>query len=204
MEPNGVEVRDVLGATFRYARSRRWMKFSSEGAIQRALEKFRMTSCRPLSTPCVPNPDLAGGAENSSWPVRSCVGVLQHIATVSRCDILFALQQVARCVTKPTENVVKACKRLLAYLKHTSEVGVEYSPENEANFVELFSGIAKEGGKDVFPTTVAFTDSDFAGCAVTLRSTSGSILYHRGTPIAWSSKRQSLRATSTMEAEYIG
>ena len=38
---------------------------------------------------------------------------------------------------------------------------------------------------------------------MTLRSSSGSILYYRGCPIAWSSRRQTLRAVSTCEAEYI-
>jgi hypothetical protein len=38
---------------------------------------------------------------------------------------------------------------------------------------------------------------------ISLKSTSGSILYYRGVPVAWSSKRQSVRATSTCEAEYV-
>ena len=58
-------------------------------------------------------------------------------------------------------------------------------------------------GFQSLPHTVAFTDADFAGCAVTLKSTSGSIMYHRGVPIVWSSKRQSIRATSTCESEYV-
>jgi len=203
MEPKGVEVRDILGATMRYCRSKRWLKLSVEGAISRMLKKFNMEECRPLSSPCVSEDPVAEGPENTSWPIRSCVGVLQHLAVVARCDIVFALQRVARCVSKPTENAVKACKRLLAYLKRTMYVGLEYSPENERNFTKLYSEIARKGGKNL-PNTVAFTDSDFAGCTVTLRSTSGSIIYHRGTPIAWSSKRQTIRATSTCEAEYVG
>lgn len=53
-----------------------------------------------------------------------------------------------------------------------------------------------------FPDLSVFTDSDFAGCTQTFRSTSGVILYYRGCPLIWSSKRQTIRAYSTTEAEY--
>ena len=48
-----------------------------------------------------------------------------------------------------------------------------------------------------------FSDADFAGCCQTFKSTSGSIIFFRGTPLAWSSKRQSIRSHSTCEAEYV-
>ena len=61
------------------------------------------------------------------------------------------------------------------------------------------------GNKDgrPMPQMVGFCDSDFAGDVITLRSTSGNIVFHRGVAICWSPKRQSLKALSTCEAEYI-
>ena len=50
---------------------------------------------------------------------------------------------------------------------------------------------------------MAFSDSDFAGCTQTFRSTSGSVMYFRGTPIVWSAKRQALVTSSTCESEYV-
>merc|ERR1712216_92068 len=47
------------------------------------------------------------------------------------------------------------------------------------------------------------TDVDFAGRAQTLQSSTGTILYYKGCPLVCSSKRQSIRATSTCEAEYV-
>tara|TARA_B100000586_G_scaffold243223_1_gene197521 strand:- start:2 stop:718 length:717 start_codon:yes stop_codon:yes gene_type:complete len=119
-----------------------------------------------------------------------------------RSDIVFALQRVARNMHKCTDATVNAGKRILAYLKGTRSTGLEYSPELESNFKNVYGDVAKKGGHEL-PDLVAFTDSDFAGCSVTLRSTSGSILYYRGTPIVWSSKRQTVRAASTCEAEYV-
>ena len=48
---------------------------------------------------------------------------------------------------------------------------------------------------------VTFSDADFGGCSVSLRSTSGGIMYVRGTAVAWQSRRQTVRAESTCESE---
>eukprot|EP00396_MALV-II-16_sp_LP-1_P000112 gene112-26_t len=99
-------------------------------------------------------------------------------------------------------RAIRAGKRILAYLKGTKGVGIEYSRQNEANFRSVYEQIAKEGGHKL-DDTVAFSDSDFAGCSTTFKSTSGSILYYRGTPICWSAKLQSVKSLSTCEAEYV-
>jgi hypothetical protein len=111
------------------------------------------------------------------------------------------VQKLATEANKCTEDVVKSGKRILAYLKGTREQGIIYSPDTERNFKQIYSKIARDEGKE-YRDNVAFCDADFAGCTVSLRSTSGSILYHKGCPVMWRSKRQGIRATSTMEAEY--
>jgi hypothetical protein len=52
-------------------------------------------------------------------------------------------------------------------------------------------------------TPLAYVDSDWAGCADTRRSTSSYIFLMAGAPVAWASKRQSVVALSSTEAEYI-
>ena len=81
-------------------------------------------------------------------------------------------------------------------------MGIEYSKTQELRFRALFHKIAKDGGHPELPNTVMFSDADFAGDSLTLKSTSGSVLYYRETPILWQSKRQGIRATSTCQAEY--
>ena len=90
----------------------------------------------------------------------------------------------------------------MKYLAGTEGVGIEYSPENEASFRRIFDKVAKDGGQAGLPNTVTFSDADFMGCTVSMKSTSGSIVYYKGTPVVWSSKRQSITATSTCESEY--
>jgi hypothetical protein len=208
-EDNGrVKVRDILGATWRYSPSKRWAKFSVEGAIDRCLEKFGMEQVKPAATPCYSTSsekaNLAKDDEISEekFPIRSLVGSLQYISNTCRPDVSFACQVVARQVAKPTVATVKRAKRIMAYLKGTKLQGCEYSPEIERKFRSTYGKIC-DRAKQTLPDTVSFSDADFMGCSVTMKSTSGSIMYHRGCPIVWSSKRQSLKATSTCESEYV-
>jgi hypothetical protein len=48
-----------------------------------------------------------------------------------------------------------------------------------------------------------FSDASFASSVDDYYSNSGSVLYVHGTPIAWRSGRQTIRAVSTTEAEWI-
>ncbi len=48
-----------------------------------------------------------------------------------------------------------------------------------------------------------YSDSDFVGCIDDRKSTSGYIFMMSGGAISWKSAKQTLTATSTMEAEHI-
>nr|CAN60411.1 hypothetical protein VITISV_036515 [Vitis vinifera] len=50
---------------------------------------------------------------------------------------------------------------------------------------------------------VGYSDSDFAGCVDSRKSTSGYIFILAGGAISWRSVKQTMTATSTMEAEFI-
>lgn len=178
------------------------MKFSVENAINRCLKKFNMVNCRTVVSPCVPSVALLDSPKNSVFPLRSLIGSLQYFACLFRPDSAYSVNRIARHVTEPTDACVSAAKRILQYLKGTIDQGAVYTPESERAFKETYSKIARSG-KQELPDTVAFADVDFAGCCVTLKSTTGAIMYHRGTPITWLSKRQTIRAASTCEAEYV-
>ena len=48
-----------------------------------------------------------------------------------------------------------------------------------------------------------FSDSDFAGCQYSLKSTSGYIFMFTGGAISWCSVKQTLTTSSTMAAEFV-
>ena len=50
---------------------------------------------------------------------------------------------------------------------------------------------------------IGYTDSDFAGCIDSRKSTSGYVFLMAGGAISWKSVKQTLVTSSTMEAEFI-
>ena len=85
----------------------------------------------------------------------------------------------------PYESHWLTAKRILRYLKGTTEMGIFY----------------KKGGGST--DVVAYSDSDFAGDLDDQRSTSGYVFFFGSGAVSWASKKQPIVALSTTEAEYI-
>jgi hypothetical protein len=79
---------------------------------------------------------------------------------------------------------INAVKDILQYLKGTTSYGL------------LLSG---KGNDQV----EVYTDKDWAGCVDDRKSVSGCTLFMNKSLVAWHSKKQSVVALSSMEAEYI-
>ena len=50
---------------------------------------------------------------------------------------------------------------------------------------------------------IGYSDSDYAGCVDSRKSTSGYIFMLAGGAVSWRSVKQTLTATSTMEVEFV-
>ena len=98
---------------------------------------------------------------------------------------------------------MEACaRRVLRYLFGTKELGTSYAPVREKGFRLEYTQIL-EGGKESFPLFHTFADASFASCSKSKKSTTGAIILYKSCPIMWRSKRQTVRAYSTMESEWI-
>jgi len=104
--------------------------------------------------------------------------------TANRPDIQFGVCLCARFQSNPKESHFKAAKRILKYLKGTTNVGLWYP--NESNIVLR-----------------GFSYFDYAGCKLDKKSTSGICHLLRSSLISWNSKKQACVALSIVEAEYI-
>jgi hypothetical protein len=82
-----------------------------------------------------------------------------------------------------------ALKRVIRYIKQTSDVGILYDS----------SSLDPEG----FPEAVCYTDLDWAADRTDWKSTSGYVFLLLGGAVSWKSKKQGVVATSTAEAEYV-
>ncbi|KAK1366493.1 hypothetical protein POM88_042054 [Heracleum sosnowskyi] len=140
--------------------------------------------CEKFSSLMRNNLDLdSKGKKLDSSAYRGMVGSLLYL-TSSRPDIMFATCLCARFQADPKESQLIAIKRIFRYLKGTPNLGLWY-PKNTG--FEL----------------VGYSDSDYAGCRIDRKSTTGSCQFLGGRLVSWFSKKQHSVSTSTAEAEYI-
>jgi len=114
---------------------------------------------------------------------RCMIGSLLYL-TASRPDIMFSTCVYARYQSAPRESHLIAVKRIFRYLKGTPTLGIWYPASSNTKLS-------------------AFSDSDYAGCKMTRKSTSGGCQFLGNCLVSWQSKKQTSVATSTAEAEYI-
>lgn len=115
---------------------------------------------------------------------QSAVGTLMYAMLGTRPDIAYAVSMVSRYASNPTTDHMKTVNRIFSYLKGTIHLQLVY----EGELVPL----------------QGWTDSDWAGCEDSRRSTSGFVFNLGSGAVSWSSKRQSTVSLSTCEAEYKG
>jgi hypothetical protein len=149
------------------------------------LERTRMTDCKPCSTPVDTQAKLSadlGDPVVDPTAYRSLAGALQYL-TFTRPDLTYAVQQVCLHMHDPRESHLAALKHLLRYVRGTVGFGLvlHRSPTSEL---------------------VVYTDTDWAGCPDTRRSTSGYAVFLSGNLVSWSSKRQPVVSRFSAEAEY--
>jgi len=99
-------------------------------------------------------------------------------------DIAFAVSACSQYLANPGEPHIKAVKRIMRYLRGT------------INLKLTFHGALEP--------LLGYTDSDWAGDVATRRSTAGYVFNIGSGAISWSSKRQTVVALSSCEAEYMG
>ena len=121
------------------------------------------------------------GADQTKY--RGLIGSLLYFIA-SRPDIMFVVCLCARFQANPKESHLKAAKRILKYLKGTTNVGLWYPSHCPIHLI-------------------GYSDSDFAGCKLDRKSTSATCHLLGSSLISWHSKKQACVALSTAEVEYI-
>ena len=153
---------------------------------QDMLKKFGMEKAKHAKTPMSSNGHLDLNEEGK--PVdqklyRSMIGSLLYLCA-SRPDIMLSVCMCARFQANPKDCHLVAVKRILRYLVHTQNLGLWYP---KGSLFDL----------------LGYSDSDYAGCKVDRKSTTGTCQFLGRSLVSWSSKKQNCVALSTAEAEYI-
>ena len=103
---------------------------------------------------------------------------------LSRPNIMLSVCICARFQANPKECHLMAVKRIFWYLVFTPNLSLWYP-------------------KGSTFTLLGYSDSDYAGCRVERKSTSGICQFLGRSLVSWSSKKQNSIALSTAEAEYV-
>src|SRR5258705_4127210 len=168
---------------------------SQSAYIDTILKCFGLYDCNPVTYSLDKNHQIdkaTTNADNTDSEVniklyQQMVGSLMYTVIGTRPDITFTVTRLSQFLTKPTKNHFGAIKHVFRYLKGTRNIKLSFPYSQQQNALIL------EG----------FTDSDFAGCPDTRRSTSGYIFKLANCAISWRSRKQKSVATSTPEAEYM-
>ena len=117
-------------------------------------------------------------------PYASAVGSLMYAQTCTRPDISFAVGMLGRYQSNPGMEHWKAAKKVMRYLQGTKDHMLTYRRSNQLE-------------------VIGYSDSDFGGCLDSRKSTSGFVFLLASGAISWKSVKQSIIASSTMEAEFV-
>ncbi|KAH9707030.1 Integrase catalytic domain-containing protein [Citrus sinensis] len=182
----------ILGMQIHRDRNNRKIWLSQKNYLKKILRRFNMQDCKSISTPLPVNFKLSSSMcpsneaerkEMSRVPYASAVGSLMFAMICTRPDIAQAVGAVSRYMANPGGEHWIAVKRILRYIRGTSDVALCY------------------GGSEF--TVRGYVDSDFAGDLDKRKSTTGYVFTLAEAAVSWVSKLQTVVALSTTEAEYM-
>ncbi|GJY15424.1 hypothetical protein Tco_0385846 [Tanacetum coccineum] len=150
------------------------------------LKKFDLVNVKASITPMETKLPLTKDEEAFDVDVhlyRSMIGSLMYL-TASRPDIMYAVCVCSRFQVTPKISHLNAVKRIFKYLKGKPNLGLWYPRESPFDLE-------------------AFSDSDYGGSNLDMKSTTGGCQFLGQRLISWQCKKHTIVATSTIEAEYV-
>lgn len=98
---------------------------------------------------------------------------------------------MSRYLTRPSEALIKAAKKIVAYLKYTRTLGLRFASCSDYDYDKGVSMV------------VGFSDASDADCLITRRSTGGHVLFVGPSTTLWKVGRQQIVTLSTAESELM-
>lgn len=181
---------EFLGIRIIRNRTNRTMLITQSTYIDKILQRFGMSDAKTCSTPMeLPSSKSTSVSMDhdelaTDVPYRQAIGSLMYLVTGTRPDIAYAVGKLAQYCEQPLRSHWTAVKRVLRYIKGTHDRGLTY-------------------GIDKSLDAIGYCDSDWASCRETRKSTEGFVFLIGGGAVTWRSKKQTVVATSSCEAEYM-
>ena len=179
------EINQYVG--FQINQSNQGLTITCSKYIENITNRYRVADARAMMTPA---PQGIVLFDESHQPLRdrtkyqSIIGALMYATTLCRSDVSYIVNYLARFNQKPTKELFRIAKRVLIYLSTTKDLGVTHKPSKKM-------------------VLTGFVDSDWAGERHDRKSVSGYIIYFNDSPLVYRTKKQTVVALSSMEAEYM-
>ncbi|KNZ60951.1 hypothetical protein VP01_1477g3 [Puccinia sorghi] len=182
-EPN-----TILGMKFE--RENNKIKLSLPNHIEHGLEELGLTNCKTSTTPLTPNLKLREASDDDhsrfkklNINYRSAIGLLNHIAQLTRPDISFAVSSLARYSVKPGMTHWHEVKKVWQYLKGTADLKLTLEIKHPNQLLQIYS------------------DASWGDDPQDRTSQSGHLCFLFGSLISWNSSKQRCVTYSSTEAE---
>ena len=190
MEDQG-EIHFCLGMSIKRNRKEGTLTIDQKSYLHSVLRRFGMSDCKPVSTPMEAGKVFEKIEDENGEPLslreyQAIIGCLTYASIATRPDICASVGVLSRFMTKPGQQHWTGVKRVLRYIKGTLNFSLKFESIGEMQI--RLSGYA---------------DADWAGDVDTRKSTSGYVFRIGSSTVSWSSKRQTVVALSTTEAEYV-
>ena len=171
------------------------IKLCQSAYIEEFVEKLHLTFARSCATPLSPNfyfdtaeHPLEATKEMLNKAVsdfRRKIGCLLYVAVMTRPDIAYAVDYLARFSTYPHRLVVDQLKHVLNYLYHSRFKSIIYQHTSETKMDHL----------------ICYSDSDYAQNPITRKSMNGFLIMFSDAPLYWKCQYTPLVCKSSTEAE---
>ena len=157
--------------------------------MAKILQRFDMADSKPAPTPMTQDwikssLDSPASPLPASLPYLSAIGSLMYLMICTRPDLAYSVGRLSQFCEAPVKEHWTAIKRVFRYIRGSQNVGLRFGP---------CDSLKVEG----------YCDSDWGGCPITRKSTEGIVFKFGGAPVVWKSKKQSIVALSSCEAEYV-
>ncbi|CAL1383350.1 unnamed protein product [Linum trigynum] len=167
------------------ARSREGIHICQKKYCTDLLKDTGFVDSKPVATPIDMKTRLSaddGPLMEDPTAYRKIIGRL-HYLTITRPEITFAVQQLCQYQAAPTTTHLQLAYRVLKYLKNAPGQGLFYPSSSDLKLR-------------------GYSDSDWASCPDTRKSTTGCCITFGSSLIIWKSKKQGTVSRSSSEAEY--
>ncbi|XP_014502233.1 uncharacterized protein LOC106762706 [Vigna radiata var. radiata] len=177
------ELKYFLG--FEVDRSKKGIHLCQRKYALDILEETGMLGSKPSSTPYLSNNNSLYKTKDymdNPSDYRRLIGKLFYL-TNTRPNLCFTVNLLSQFMQEPTKHHYQALQHILRYVKSSPSEGLFFASD---------SSIQVKG----------FSDSDWATCPNTRRSTTGYCIFLGSSLVFWRSKKQTIVSRSSTEAEY--